>query len=87
MKSIEHDYIIKDHSSLVIKYHMTKHTECHDVVHNAYTDASVNFENDFVCNFLNKSEPSCLLEMVLSIITSLSLSSNGNWHSWQGMRL
>ena len=37
----------------------------HDVVHNA----SVNFENDFVCKILNKSEPSCLLEMVLSIIT------------------
>ena len=31
------------------------------------TDTLVNFEND--CNFLNKSEPSCLLEMVLSIIT------------------
>ena len=32
-------------------------------------DTSVNFENDFVCKILNKSEPSCLLEMVLSIIT------------------
>ena len=37
------------------------------------TDALVNFENDFVCNFLNKSEPSCLLEMVLSIITVVSV--------------
>ena len=37
----------------------------YDVVH----DASVNFENDFVCKIMNKSEPSCLLEMVLSIIT------------------
>ena len=36
----------------------------YDVVHNA----SVNFENDFICKILNKSEPSCLLEMVLSII-------------------
>ena len=34
-----------------------------------YMDASVNFENDFVCKILNKSEPSCLLEIVLSIIT------------------
>ena len=37
----------------------------YDIVHNA----SVNFENDFLCKILNKSEPSCLLEMVLSIIT------------------
>ena len=37
----------------------------YDIVHNA----SVNFENDFVCKILNESEPSCLLEMVLSIIT------------------
>ena len=41
----------------------------YDVVH-----ASVNFENDFVCKTLNKSELSCLLEMVLSIITELSNS-------------
>ena len=34
----------------------------YDVVHNA----SVNFKNDFVCNFLNKSEPSYQLEMVYS---------------------
>ena len=34
-------------------------------------DASVNFENDFVCKILNKSEQSCLLEMVLSIITNI----------------
>ena len=34
-----------------------------------YTDTSVNFEIDFICKILNKSEPSCLLEMVLSIIT------------------
>ena len=45
----------------------------YDVVHNT----SVNFENDFVCKILNKSEPSCLLEMVLSIITlGTSLDEN-----------
>ena len=34
----------------------------YDVVYNA----SVNFENEFICNFLNKSEPSYQLEMVYS---------------------
>ena len=35
----------------------------------------LNFENDFVCEILNKSEPFCLLEMVLSIITVTTSAS------------
>ena len=48
--------------SMVMLYHMIHMLWCVD-------STSVNFENEFVCKILNKSEPSCLLEMVLSIIT------------------
>ena len=34
----------------------------------------LNFENDFVCKILNKSEPFCLLKMVLIITVTTSAS-------------
>ena len=57
-------------------YHMTWHTRQYDVVHTSFDRM-----NNFVCISVNKSEPSCQLEMALSIITVILLLICSQWNS------